>query len=282
MKKLLELRRLAVVLAAVAVIAAACGAGDDQSEGAPLAPDVAADEPADLSSINDGPAGAPNEPVTPGVPWSPEFSMSVSEILSGDVTGAAAVKGFLVVDAGGARLCEVLAESYPPQCGGGALPITNYEEFLGVPVQEAHGVTWTDDVVSFLGLIVDGTLVVDPTIASPTATASGGPTGGSGTVGGGGLPDLPDLPEGFPAELVLPGAEVVAIFKDGGGTSVTFDLPADTDDVIATYAEILGQPAQVLDDPEGAQWVTSYQGSQLTLTVAETGENMVQINVMLI
>ena len=91
--------------------------------------------------------------------------MSVSDALSGDVTGAAAVKGFLVVDAGGARLCEVLAESYPPQCGGAALPITNYEQFLGVPVQEAQRVTWTDDVVSFIGLIVDGTLIVDPTIA---------------------------------------------------------------------------------------------------------------------
>jgi hypothetical protein len=165
MMKLLELRRLAVVLAAVAVIAAACSAGDDQPEGPSLAPDVAADEPADLSSISDGPAGAPNEPVIPGIPWSPEFSMSVSDALSGDVTGAAAVKGFLVVDAGGARLCEVLAESYPPQCGGEALPVTNYEEFLGVPVQEAQGVMWTDDVVSFIGLIVDGTLVVDPTIA---------------------------------------------------------------------------------------------------------------------
>jgi hypothetical protein len=165
MRKLLELRRLAVVLAAVAVIAAACDAGDDQPEGAPLASDAATDEPADLLPINDGPAGAPNEPVTPGVPWSTELSMSVSDALSGDVTGAAAVKGFLVVDGGGARLCEVLAQSYPPQCGGEALPITNYGEFLGVPVQEAQGVTWTDDVVSFIGMIVDGTLVVDPTIA---------------------------------------------------------------------------------------------------------------------
>ena len=163
MRRLLELRRLAVVLAAVAavaVVAAACGAGDDQPGGAPLAPDVAADEPADLPPLN--------EPVTPGVPWSTEFSMSVSETLAAEAAGAAAVKGFLVVDAGGARLCEVLAESYPPQCGGDALPITNYEEFLGVPVQEAQGVTWTDDVVSFIGLIVDGTLVVDPTIAEST------------------------------------------------------------------------------------------------------------------
>ena len=155
MKKLLELRRLAVVFAAVAVIAAACGAGDDQPAGAPLAPDVAAD----------GTAGTPNAPETPGIPWSTEHSMSVSEILSADAAGAAAVKGFLLVDAGGARLCDVLAESYPPQCGAEALPITNYEEFLVVPVQEAQGVTWTDDVVSFIGLIVDGTLIVDPTIA---------------------------------------------------------------------------------------------------------------------
>ena len=154
-EKVIPMMRRVVALSTAGILAVAVSCGSDE-----------ATEPAPVESVST--TGATQE--TPGVPWSPEFSMSVSEVLSGEVAGAAAVKGFLVVDAGGARLCEALAESYPPQCGGEALPITNYEEFiaeefLGVPVQEAQGVTWTDDVVSLLGLIVDGTLVVDPTIA---------------------------------------------------------------------------------------------------------------------
>jgi hypothetical protein len=80
---------------------------------------------------------------------------------------------------------------------------------------------------------------------------------------------------------VLPGGEVVAIVSAPGGTSVTFDLSADTDDVIASYTEILGPPAQALDEPKGALWATSYQGSQLNLTVAETGATSVQVNATL-
>lgn len=70
-----------------------------------------------------------------------------------DVSGAAGargptrVSGFLVVEGETARLCELLAESYPPQCGGASLiveglDVTEYD------TQEASGVRWTDAPVT--------------------------------------------------------------------------------------------------------------------------------------
>ena len=91
--------------------------------------------------------------------------LTVSDALATDATGIIAVKGFLFVDDDGARLCELFAESFPPQCGGSSIAVTGYDEVLSVPLTTAQGVSWTDDVVSFLGEIVDGTLIVDPTVA---------------------------------------------------------------------------------------------------------------------
>jgi hypothetical protein len=89
--------------------------------------------------------------------------LSVSEALATDATGVIGVQGSLFDDGTGARLCEALAESYPPQCGGVSIPVTGYEEVITVPLSNAQGVTWTDQPVSLLGEIINGTLVVSPT-----------------------------------------------------------------------------------------------------------------------
>lgn len=91
--------------------------------------------------------------------------LTVSDALSGDATGVIAVQGFLLIDADGARLCEALAESFPPQCGGASMPVTGYEEVLGAPLSNSGDVSWTGEPVTLLGEIVDGTLTVDPTVA---------------------------------------------------------------------------------------------------------------------
>ncbi len=72
--------------------------------------------------------------------------------------GSAEHRGFLV-DAGGAvRLCNALAESYPPQCGGESFlvdgPLPNVEW------SEAEGVRWTDRPVTVRGMVDDGVLRV--------------------------------------------------------------------------------------------------------------------------
>ena len=91
--------------------------------------------------------------------------LEVGEALATDAAGIIAVQGYLLDDGSGARLCEVLAESYPPQCGGASIPVTNYEEVVDVPLNSNQNVTWTDERVTFFGEIVDGVFVVDPTVA---------------------------------------------------------------------------------------------------------------------
>ncbi len=117
------------------------------------------DEPSDLPP----PADTPNEPSPTGMLV--DGGLSVSDALATNATGVIAIKGFLLVDGQGARLCELLAESLPPQCGGAEIPVTGYEEVLGTPLKSAQGISWTDKLVSFLGEIEDGTFVVDPTVA---------------------------------------------------------------------------------------------------------------------
>jgi hypothetical protein len=192
MKKPLRLS-LVALLAVLALVAAACGTGDDRSASA--APVGGSEEPAvlppnskpdttpplagaclegepecnDTAAPGDVPSDLP-PPDVPDTPLSPtgvlvDGGLTVAEALATDATGVIAVKGFLLVDDQGARLCELLAESLPPQCGGSAIAITGYEEMLSTPLSNAQGVTWTDQYASFLGEIVDGVLVVDPTVA---------------------------------------------------------------------------------------------------------------------
>jgi inhibitor of cysteine peptidase len=70
-------------------------------------------------------------------------------VASGAIDGIT-VSGFVVWDPNGAHLCEALAESFPPQCGGARVPITNPDE-LGLALEENQGVRWTDQRVDFTG-----------------------------------------------------------------------------------------------------------------------------------
>jgi hypothetical protein len=90
--------------------------------------------------------------------------LTVSEALVSDVGGVIAVQGFLFDDGSGPRLCETLAESFPPQCGGASLPVSGHEEAVNIPMLEEQGVTWTDQTLVLFGEVVGGTLVVDPTV----------------------------------------------------------------------------------------------------------------------
>ena len=68
------------------------------------------------------------------------------------------VSGYVVWDDAGARLCEVLMESFPPQCGGDAVAIANPES-LGVELREEQGIRWTDDRI-VVEASFDGTRLV--------------------------------------------------------------------------------------------------------------------------
>ena len=181
---------LLLMFAILALVAAACGTSDEQP--APTVPVGASDEPSALPpnpNPDDTPAVAgacvegepdcndtlaigdePQDLPPPGDDVSPsgmlvDGGLSVSDAVKVSRAGPIAVKGFLFIDDEGARLCEVLAESFPPQCGGVFVSIEGFEEVLDAPLSDSQGISWTDQHVSFLGEFVNGTFVVDATIA---------------------------------------------------------------------------------------------------------------------
>ena len=168
--------RLLLLSAVLAAVLAACGGdasdnelpadpGDDSTPAAAGA--CLADEPDcnDIGVPADGgelPLPADDgEVVTDGMAAEP---LTVSEAVVFDTDGVIAVQGFLFDDGSGPVLCEVLAESFPPQCGGASVAVSGHEEAVDVPFVTEQGVTWTDQPLVLFGEYVDGTLVVDPTV----------------------------------------------------------------------------------------------------------------------
>ena len=96
-------------------------------------------------------AGAPSGAHTP-------FRRFLSDFAESRI----AVAGFIVAVGDEIRLCEVLAESFPPQCGGANITVTDLDQVDPEDLQSESNVRWTDDYVTIFGEMVDGTLVSTP------------------------------------------------------------------------------------------------------------------------
>lgn len=167
--------RIAALLAALALVAAACG-GTTQDDGSatgdlpqnPAATCLAGDPDCNDIPGNDAPTlepGDPDAPVTPGGNMGMPIDgggLSVADALSSDVDGPIAVFGFVVQGADGARLCDALAESFPPQCGGAAIDLSDISTIDVDQLKSEQGVTWTDAAVTVIGEIVGGVFTVTP------------------------------------------------------------------------------------------------------------------------
>ncbi len=106
--------------------------------------------------------GGSGEPVDPDeidepVSTNPddEDAISVSELLATTPGGQVVVTGLLFDDGSGLRLCDVLAESFPPQCPGETVFISN-PELIDADFTVEAGVRWTDRPVVLFGELVDG------------------------------------------------------------------------------------------------------------------------------
>jgi hypothetical protein len=107
---------------------------------------------------------------------------------SGTTTGAEAIEftGYLVGTDGETRICEALAESYPPQCGVHSYRVVGLDVRAVEGTEEASGVSWTQHRVTLRGVVADDgeTLVVHPdpsrgrAIPPPTAGNQPGSAGG--------------------------------------------------------------------------------------------------------
>ena len=91
-------------------------------------------------------------------------------------SGETVVEGFLVHRDGGTELCELLAESFPPQCGGASWRVDGLDLGAVAGLQTAEGVTWSNDVVRLSGRLSGDVLTVDalPKPAAESASAPGG------------------------------------------------------------------------------------------------------------
>jgi len=97
-----------------------------------------------------------------------EGGLTISEALAGDATGILAVKGHFFDDGTGPGLCEGLiglGERYG--CDGEHISITNFDSAAaGDDLVIHNGLTYTEELITLFGELVDGSLVIDHRVAS--------------------------------------------------------------------------------------------------------------------
>ena len=125
MKKILVLLAVATI---ASVIAAACGDDD--------------------GGLDSGPISG----VGPGI--------SIAEALASNLDGPLLVNGHLHVQNDQALLCELLAESFPPQCGGRSLTVEGLDLTTMAGLTSEGPVTWSDQPVQVLGTVEGEVLTV--------------------------------------------------------------------------------------------------------------------------
>ena len=86
--------------------------------------------------------------------------IDVSMLVPGEVLPEATVRGAVVWDRGRARLCELLLESFPAQCGGTWVVIANPDR-LTVEMDSAGDVRWTPSHVEIAGRFDGERFIVD-------------------------------------------------------------------------------------------------------------------------
>lgn len=164
-----RISRLAGLLAVFALVAAACGGSGDSTSELPTNPAAGAclaGDP-DCNDIpgNDAPALEPGDtPLGDPVIGAPILGggLTVADLIDAAPDGPLAVVGFLVQDADGARLCDGLAESLPPQCAGASVELSDISSIDPDELRTEQGVVWTDFPVTVLGELAGGVFTVTP------------------------------------------------------------------------------------------------------------------------
>jgi hypothetical protein len=116
-----------------------------------------------------GSAGV-SAPATPSAGSSPAAGqllaasgLSVTEVLAYRGDKPLAVRAYLLLEDGGsARLCDALAESFPPQCGGDSIAVTGLPPELVEGLRADSGVRWSEQPVQLIGNVRGDVFVNDP------------------------------------------------------------------------------------------------------------------------
>ena len=153
------MKRLITVLAATALVLAACGGGEaDPTQ--PLdvgnAPTTQAPETGGNTPLADDAGGTMITGMGPGI--------SVAELLTATIDGPFLVNGYVFVGADGSVLIsDAIAESYPPQPAGAQVSVEGVD-LMQLPLVEGSvdgGLisSWTEQPVQLLGNLIDDVLV---------------------------------------------------------------------------------------------------------------------------
>lgn len=100
--------------------------------------------------------------VSPGAGMPADGGLTVGEAKASELEGPLMVGGFLVAEGDTVRLCDALAESFPPQCGGDSLVVEGLD-LDAYDTQSEGDVRWTDEPVAVLGDVDGDTLRVSET-----------------------------------------------------------------------------------------------------------------------
>ena len=148
---------LLVLVTGFALVLAACGEAEDGEQGeVSVNSSVVADPIPDPTAPSDDAASSSGMTVDGGLTIPEAINYQGEEVI--------AVKGYVVRDGETNKLCEVLAESYPPQCGGATLTVENPETLDSLVLIEAEGIQWSEDYVTVFGHISDGVITIDPMV----------------------------------------------------------------------------------------------------------------------
>jgi inhibitor of cysteine peptidase len=140
-------------------------------DGAPWPPDrprpstttVTAPEPTSSTTEQSSSTAAPSTSDTTTTAPMPT-PVRVGDLFDGTGARPAVVEGFVVWDEVSARLCDVLMESFPPQCGSPWVVIVNPAS-LTDPLESAQGVRWTQGDVPIAGYFDGDRFVVGPDVS---------------------------------------------------------------------------------------------------------------------
>ena len=130
-------RRLVQALDLAPLIIAACGAPDTPVTGDPGDPRA--------SQTPGAPTADGVLTIAPGAVDGPP--MQIADALAAASGEPVLVSGALFVDAAGeVRLCSMMAESFPPQCGGERLEVVGLDLSTIPDLEAANGVQWAEGV----------------------------------------------------------------------------------------------------------------------------------------
>ncbi len=164
------MKKILLLIATLALVVAACGGEGDTSSAAlpvntgdePTAMDATclAGEPncQDIPGNTAVPQDLPGDDAVVGDGMAVDGGLTVADANNGAADGIIAVKGFVVASGDEVRLCDALAESFPPQCGGDSVILDSLDSIDPDELTSEGDVTWTNAQQTVYGELSDGIL----------------------------------------------------------------------------------------------------------------------------